>query len=133
MDEHANPHFAERVIRLRVLLVEDEALLLMMTAEMVEEMGHIVVAKAGSIEQAEIMVRSVDFDLAILDVSVAGQLITSIAAIIAERGLPFLFTTGYGPTALPEGFRNRPHLRKPFLLTQLRTAIEKAIVTERHD
>jgi CheY-like chemotaxis protein len=35
---------------LRILLVEGEALLLMMTAEMVEELGHRVVAKAGSIE-----------------------------------------------------------------------------------
>ena len=76
---------------LRILLVEDEALLLMMTADMVDELGHQVVAKAGSIEQAMIVVQVADFDLAILDVNVAGKPITSIAAIIADRGLPFVF------------------------------------------
>ncbi len=116
---------------LRILLVEDEALLLMMTADMVEELGNRVVAKAGSIEQATIIVQITDFDLAILDVNVAGRPITSIAATIAERGLPFVFATGYGVGALPEGLRDRPYLRKPFLLSQLHTAIDTAIKTKR--
>jgi CheY-like chemotaxis protein len=76
-------------------------------------------------------VQAADFDLAILDVNLAGQPIMSIAATIAERGLPFVFATGYGAGALPEGFRDRPHLRKPFLLSQLRTAIDTAVKTNR--
>lgn len=99
----------------------------MMIAEMVEELGHQVAAKAGSVEQAAVLVRNADFDLAILDVNVAGQSINPIAAIITERGLPFVFATGYGTNALPEEFRDRPHLRKPFLLSQLRTAIDTAV------
>jgi hypothetical protein len=54
------------------------------------------VAKAGLIEQAATMVQNVNFDLAILDVNVADQPITSIAELIADRGLPFVFATGYG-------------------------------------
>jgi CheY-like chemotaxis protein len=118
---------SEKGPSLRVLLVEDEALLLMMTADMVDELGHQVVAKAGSIEQAMIVLQVADFDHAVLDVNVAGQPITSIAAIIADRGLPFVLATGYGAGALPEEFRDRPHLRKPFLLSQLRAAIDAAI------
>jgi CheY-like chemotaxis protein len=112
---------------LRILLVEDEALLLLMIADMVEELGHHVVAKAGSIEQAATVVQSANFDLAILDVNVADRPITPIAAIIADRGLPFVFATGYGASALPEMFRDRPHLKKPFLLSQLRIAIDEAV------
>jgi CheY-like chemotaxis protein len=75
-------------------LVEDEALLRMMTAEMLEELGHRVVAEAGTINAAEPLARTAQFDLAVLDINVGGTYITSIAQIIADRGLPFIFVSG---------------------------------------
>lgn len=53
--------------------------------------------------------------------------ITPIAAIMADRGLPLIFATGYGASALPEGLRDPPHLRKPFLPSQLRAVIDAAV------
>jgi len=44
-------------------LVEDEALIRMMIVEMLEELGHRVVAEAGSIEAAEPLARTSAFDL----------------------------------------------------------------------
>jgi len=75
-------------------LVEDEALLRMMTAEMLEELGHRVVAEAGTISVAEPLARNAEFDLAVLDINVAGTNIAPIAQIIADRGLPFIFISG---------------------------------------
>ncbi len=112
---------------MRVFLVEDEALILMMTAEMVELLGHEVVAEAGSIEKAIGPAKDATFDIAILDVNLAGARIDPIAKIIDERGLPFVFVSGYAGNALPEAFADRPHVQKPFLAARLQEAIESAI------
>jgi CheY-like chemotaxis protein len=108
-------------------LVEDEALLRMMTAEMLEELGHRVVAEAGTINAAEPLARTAQFDLAVLDINVGGTYITSIAQIIADRGLPFIFVSGYGSEGRPVSFQDRPALRKPFLIESLAEMIEKAL------
>jgi CheY-like chemotaxis protein len=76
-------------------LVEDEALLRMMTADMLEELGYRVVAEAGTVRAAEPLARTVEFDLAILDINVGGTNIAPIAEILAARGLPFIFVSGY--------------------------------------
>ena len=107
-----------------VLIVEDETLLRMMMAEMLEELGHRVAAEAARLEQALPLAQSADFDLAVLDVNVAGQLITPVAELIAARRRPIIFATGYGVSDLPEAFRDRPALRKPFTIDGLKHAIE---------
>src|SRR5690349_11050370 len=95
----------------------------MMIAEMVEELGHRVVAQAGTIKAAEPLAESAQFHLAILDINVGGHNILPIAQILAKRSLPFLFASGYATTALPEPFLTCPVLRKPFLIEQLSRAI----------
>lgn len=57
---------------LSVLLVEDEVLIRMMGADMIEELGHRVVAEAANVDQAIGLARSTSFDLAILDVNLDG-------------------------------------------------------------
>jgi CheY-like chemotaxis protein len=73
-----------------IFLVEDEALIRMMLAEMVEELGHRVVAEAGDMVAGQALAETAIFDLAILDINIAGDMITPIAEIIDRRGLPFL-------------------------------------------
>lgn len=90
---------------------------------MVEELGHRVVAEAGSVRDAEPLAQTSAFDLAILDVNVGGQEINPVAEAIARRGLPFLFVSGYSATVLPAQFSGVPLLRKPFLIEQLNDAI----------
>ena len=34
--------------------------------------------------------------------------------VLAGRGVPFVFLTGYAPGNIPERFRDRPALRKPW-------------------
>jgi DNA-binding response OmpR family regulator len=110
-----------------VFLVEDEALIRMMTAEMLEELGHRVVAEAGSIAVAEPLARTAMFDLGILDINVGGFNISPIAEIIDGRGLPFLFVSGYGSGGKPVLFRSKPVLRKPFLISELGDMINSAL------
>lgn len=117
----ATPH------RLSVFLVEDEAMIRMMIAGMIEELGHDVVAEAGNITEALKLANTADFDIAILDINVGGQRIEPVAELIHERLLPFVFASGYGAAGLPKKFRDRTVLQKPFLVKQLADAIAVAL------
>ena len=59
------------------------------------------------------------FDLALLDVNLAGEVVFPVARILRERRIPFLFSTGYGAAPLEEEFRNAPAIGKPFSIEQL--------------
>jgi CheY-like chemotaxis protein len=96
-----------------IFLVEDEALIRMMLADMIEELGHRVAAETGNIQDAQVLAETAIFDLAILDINIAGSSIVPVAEIIDRRGLPFLFISGYGSAARPEAFIERPALQKP--------------------
>jgi CheY-like chemotaxis protein len=110
-----------------IFLVEDEALIRMMIVEMLEGLGHRVVAEAGSIQTAEPLARTSVFDLAVFDINVAGFNISPIAEIVAARGLPFVFVSGYGPAGLPVLFRDKPVLHKPFLISAFDDMIQSAL------
>ena len=70
---------------LSILLVEDEVLIRMMVADMVEALGHRVVAEAGTIDQAMELARTATYDFAIIDVNLNGAMSFPIAEAIAAR------------------------------------------------
>ena len=111
----------------RVLLVEDEALIALMLEDMLEGMGCAVTALAPRLSMGVTLAESGAFDLALLDVNVAGENVEPIARILAERGIPFVFATGYGEAGVPLAHRDRPVVAKPFRAEQLETAIRRAL------
>ena len=78
------------------------------------EAGAMVVGPAGSLEAAMRLIEAEPIDAALLDANLAGKPVDALAAALAARGVPFAFASGYGPSGLPEGFRDRPLLGKPF-------------------
>jgi CheY-like chemotaxis protein len=116
-----------RPARGSVFLVEDEVMIRMMVADMLEELGFSVAAEAGEIDEAIRLAETAYFDLAILDVNVNGKIISPVAEVIEARKRPFIFATGYGLSGLPEQFRSRPALQKPFQLDTLGRTIEVAL------
>jgi CheY-like chemotaxis protein len=113
--------------RRSILLVEDEVMIRMMVADMLEELGYRIAGEAGDIDEGVRLVQAADFDIAILDVNVNGKVITPVAEAIHLRGLPFVFATGYGAQGLPEKFRDRPTLQKPFQIETLARTIESVL------
>ena len=109
-----------------VFVVEDEALIRMMIIQMLEELGHRVVAEAGSFTEGLRLAETAEFDLALLDINVGGYNCESIAQIVERRGLPILFVTGYTSTGLPPPFSDRRVLQKPFRIEVLKKAINDA-------
>ncbi|HWH17818.1 MAG TPA: response regulator [Allosphingosinicella sp.] len=112
---------AER--RLRILIVEDEMLVAMNIEDMLLELGHEVAGIASRLEPALALARESALDAALLDVNLAGSQSFPVAAALRDRGIPFLFATGYGPKGIIDEFRDWPVLQKPFRAADLERAI----------
>lgn len=111
----------------RVLVVEDEAAISMLLEDMLLDFGCTVVGPAARLSTALEMAARETFDVAILDVNVAGQPIYPIVKIVAGRGLPFVFSTGYGAGGVEEEWRDRPVLQKPFSQASLEKILDEAL------
>ena len=111
---------------LKVLVVEDESMVALHLENMLEEMGCRVVASVPRLVKALRVAGSMDFDLAVLDINLAGEVVYPLAMRLAHRGVPFLFSTGYSTASLPPELSDRPVLRKPFTLASLKKAVALA-------
>jgi CheY-like chemotaxis protein len=111
----------------RMLVVEDEALIAMLVEDMLSDLGCTVVDIAGTVEQGLRMAApgKARIDAAILDVNVAGDKVFPIAEALEAQGIPFVFATGYGATGVDPRFVDRPVIAKPFRLD----ALEKSLAT----
>ena len=113
----------------RILVVEDEYLIRMLLEDMLADLGHTVAAAVGTIAEAKDLAASGDFDCAVLDVNLDGEQIFPVADILIERGMPFVFVTGYGENSLPEPYRGRPALQKPFQAERLEQMLVDLLAT----
>jgi CheY-like chemotaxis protein len=111
----------------RVLVVEDEPLLAMNIEDMLSELGHLVTGTATRIDKALSLAEGSEFDLAVLDINLAGSKTFPVAAILRKRGIPFIFTSGYGPDGLVDGYRGAHLLTKPFGPSELEHMIAQLL------
>lgn len=96
-----------------LLLVEDETLVGMMMKDTLTELGFHVIGPLGRIDEAIAVLERQPFQAAVLDVNLRGEMIYSLADEIANRGIPFIFVTGYGSEAIEKRFADIPVLQKP--------------------
>lgn len=110
---------------LRILVVDDDSLVRMGTVAMIEELGHVVVAEAGSGAQALALLREgTSVDLLLTDQAMprmTGQQLADAARGV-RPGLPVLLATGYADQGAA-GAKNLPRLPKPYGLDDLATAL----------
>ena len=110
----------------RILLVEDEPLVSAITEEWIAELGHEVVGPAANLEAA-LSLAATPIDGAIIDVSLGRESGYPAAELLAARGVPFAFATGYGQDGLDPAWRGRPTLMKPFEFDALRAAVDRML------
>jgi CheY-like chemotaxis protein len=109
----------------KLLVVEDDALIRMLLADMLSEIGYTVAAEAASIDEALEATRNSDFDLALLDADLKGRSVSPVADALVARDIGFVFVTGsdHGIFA----YRDRPTLRKPFQIDALKRCCTSAL------
>ena len=97
----------------RILVAEDEIYLAMMLQDLLEDRGY-QVYKVACVSDALAAIDAGPPSAAILDVNLGGEHVYPVARALRERGIPFMFATGYGERRLPSEFEGERTLQKPY-------------------
>ena len=110
----------------RILVVEDEPFIAMGLEQLLPKLGYEVVGVASHLREALAKAQAGDFDVAVLDVNLGGELSYRVADVLLARGAPFLFCTAYTDVAFGR-YAHVPVLQKPFEKKALARALEEAL------
>ena len=112
----------------RILIVEDSFLVVMSIEGFFNELGWTIVGPVSRKDAAVKLARSETFDAALLDVNLNGEMSWDIAAVLQERGIPFVFSTGYDSSnILPDFLAGSVVLGKPFREDELASKLRECI------
>jgi CheY-like chemotaxis protein len=111
----------------RILIVEDDMLIRLSLEDMLVDLGCSFVRAAATVDQALELIQAHAFDAATLDVNLAGTSSYAVADMLATRGTPFVFSTGYGVHSLRDEYQARPILKKPFSYEALADTLSRLL------
>ena len=114
-----------------VLVVEDDAIIALGLEAMLNGAGYRVVGPASSVAEA-LPFANEELDAAILDVNLAQDLVYPVAEALAAADVPFVLVTGQSMHSLPEQYRSRPIVNKPYGPLHLLDVLGCAIATHIH-
>jgi two-component sensor histidine kinase len=100
-------------------VIEDEPLIAVNIASVLEQGGAQIFGPAATVNDALCLIEETELDGALVDANLRGQPAGEIAAALTRKGIPFVFVTGYGREALPCSFAHARMLKKPFTEVQL--------------
>jgi DNA-binding response OmpR family regulator len=98
----------------RILVVEDEFYIADEISRILRQSGADVVGPFATLGEAEQAIGTGQFDCAILDMNLRGEMSFSLADRLEAAGIPYLIATGYNSGSLPERFSGQPRIEKPF-------------------
>jgi DNA-binding response OmpR family regulator len=102
----------QQLLDTRVLIVEDEYLIMDELKRIVEAAGGIVVGAHGNLDDDVFERSAISSD--IIDINIRGKMSYPLADVLRERGVPFIFATGYDFDGIPEKFALVSRIQKPF-------------------
>ena len=112
----------------RILVAEDEYLIADEFCMELGEAGAVVVGPAGTVEDALQLIASAPaLDGAVLDVNLRGETVYPAADLLIERGVPFVFATGYDASIIPSRFGHVARCEKPVSIAKVVRAIGRAV------
>ena len=115
----------------RVLLVEDEAMITLLLEDMLGDLGCEVVGPADTVDSAMALAAGeTPIDIAVLDVNLAGRQVYDVADTLRAKGVPIVFSSGYGAGRLREVDQGAPVLGKPFRQQDLVAALRRALAPQ---
>ena len=111
----------------RILIVEDSPVVGPFTADLLEELGCVVVGPAPNMAAARELIDSEAVDAAMLDVHIRGERIFPLCETLAAQDVPFVLTSGYADWGMVEKWAGRPRLQKPYTLGDVEEALKKLL------
>jgi DNA-binding response OmpR family regulator len=116
----------------KILVVEDNYLLAEVVCEFVLECNMEPIGPASGIETGLVYAQEAPLDGALLDINLDHRFCFPICAVLAERGIPFAFLTGYSHLSLiPQPYRHVPLVAKPFDPEELKRVLEGMLAGRR--
>jgi DNA-binding NtrC family response regulator len=113
---------------LQVLLVEDQTIIALDTEGMLLELGAASVHSFTTADSALAWLAAAPIDVGVLDVSLGTTTSFPVADLLAQRAVPFIFTTGYGDSGMfPQRFLDAPVVRKPYVIEALADALVRCL------
>ncbi len=111
----------------RILVVEDEMLVLMNVEMVLEELGCTAISAAGNVTGALSLLAQQSFDAALIDVNLGEHKSYPVADKLTERGIPFAFSTGNSNHGDRSDLDDRPVLKKPYSTADMVKVLEQLI------
>ena len=99
----------------------------MLMEDLLDELGHRVTDSASHLREGLELAQTGEFDFAVLDINLGGASSGEIADVLAERGVPFMFASGYGRAGLPVDRRDSVVIQKPFDVSALSAALDQLL------
>lgn len=108
---------------LRILCVEDNALLVMHLEAVIEDSGHVFAGSAARFDEVKTAFDALEFDIALVDIDLAdGRTGTDVVEWLRARGKPSLFLTGQEKLAEAHKSQSLGTIIKPVSEDTLRAA-----------
>ena len=111
----------------RILIVEDSPVVGPFTADLLEELGCVVVGPAPNMAAGRALIDSAEVDAALMDVHIRGERVFALCETLSAKGVPFVLTSGYADWNMPEKWRDRPRLQKPYTLDKVEEALKSVL------
>jgi DNA-binding NtrC family response regulator len=111
----------------RILIVEDSPVVGPFTADLLSELGCKAVGPAPNMAVGRALIDSEKIDAALVDVHIRGERVFPLCEALAAKGVPFVLTSGYADWNMPEKWRDRPRLQKPYTLAQIGDALRRLL------
>jgi two-component SAPR family response regulator len=121
---------AEKPISLkdrRVLVVEDQYLIADDLSRALKELGAQIVGPVSNSEAARAEMAQGQVDVAFLDINLNDEMVFPLADELERRGIPFIFATGHDAAIIPERFKSKPRLEKPFTAQSLQAVVRQFV------
>jgi CheY-like chemotaxis protein len=109
--------------RKRILVIEDSPVVAPFTADALTELGYEVVGPAPNMAMARELIDECALDAALMDVHIRGERVFPLCETLADLGVPFVLTSGYADWNMPDRWRDRPRLLKPYTIEQVEDAL----------
>ncbi|MBX9796817.1 response regulator [Sphingomonas sp.] len=112
----------------RILVVEDEPLIVLLLGDVLDSIGKTMVGPADSVAEGLALVAAGGIDAAILDLRLrGGETSIAVAQALEEAGIPFVFASGGGIENVAPDYAEYPMLGKPFTIDAVAEALDALV------